>query len=254
MTIDTYPGAVAPGVSAFDPLELAAETERIVCSGDARRYTRFTGNRFYGGISTGYTVGCNLRCVYCWVGEGRDRPHGAGKLCSADDAATKLISTARRKGYELARVSGGEPTIGWSHLTRILEEMEGSGISFILETNGILLGADPSRAADLARFECVHVRVALKGADPGGFEARTGAMGRFFELPFAAIENLARAGVSYHVAAMTDETVMPEAEHRELSRRLHDAGYRGRIEHEALGAYPMAMKRLRLAGYEVRRL
>ena len=124
MTIDTYPGALTPGSTPFDPLELAAETERIVCNGDARRYTRFTSNRFYGGISTGYTVGCNLRCVYCWVGEGRDQPHGAGRLCTAHDAARKLIATARRKRYEQARVSGGEPTIGWRHLTGILEEME----------------------------------------------------------------------------------------------------------------------------------
>ena len=62
-----YPRYLTPGFTPFNPLELARRTERIVCQGDRRKYTNFYRVGVYGGIATGYTCGCCLRCIFCWV-------------------------------------------------------------------------------------------------------------------------------------------------------------------------------------------
>ena len=56
-----YPRYVAENWIPFDPVELVKRTEAIVCRGDERKYTDFYVVGVYGGISTGYTVGCSLR-------------------------------------------------------------------------------------------------------------------------------------------------------------------------------------------------
>jgi uncharacterized Fe-S cluster-containing radical SAM superfamily protein len=102
------------------------------------------------------------------------------------------------------RISGGEPTLGKEHLLQVLSLTEAAGLLFILETNGILLGHDAAYARALAHYRHIHMRVSLKAGSPTGFQARTGARGEFWELPFQAIEHLQQAGVPSHVAAMTD--------------------------------------------------
>jgi uncharacterized Fe-S cluster-containing radical SAM superfamily protein len=37
----TYPRYLTPGFTPFDPLELARETERVVCRGRERKYEHF---------------------------------------------------------------------------------------------------------------------------------------------------------------------------------------------------------------------
>ena len=41
----TYQRYVEPGFIPFDPLELAEETEKIVCRGNRRKYTKFICTR-----------------------------------------------------------------------------------------------------------------------------------------------------------------------------------------------------------------
>lgn len=62
-----YPAYLTKGFAPYDPIELWRLTEEKVCQGNARKYTDFYCVGVYGGISTGYTVGCCLRCVFCWV-------------------------------------------------------------------------------------------------------------------------------------------------------------------------------------------
>ena len=50
----------------FDPVKRAKDVEKIVMSNDKRKYYRFRYTRYYGGIVTADTVGCNLLCAYCW--------------------------------------------------------------------------------------------------------------------------------------------------------------------------------------------
>jgi len=57
-----YPSFIIPESKPFDPLEISLQTEAIVSKSKSRKYTDFYCTGVYGGISTGYTVGCCLRC------------------------------------------------------------------------------------------------------------------------------------------------------------------------------------------------
>jgi len=246
-----YPRCVIEGFEPFDPLWLARETEKLVCRGDARKYTNFYCTGVYGGISTGYTVGCCLRCIFCWVNFSRDFPEKYGDFHSAREVAKTLVRNARQRRLRRLRISGGEPTLCRQHLLALLDEVEDTGYDFILETNGIPLAGDETYAAELAKYRRVHVRVSLKAGNAEGFERRTGARGEFWELPFVAIERLAAAGASFHVAAMTDPRLMPPDERRSLLRKLRDIGYEGYVEEELCDPYRTAVARLRAAGWEI---
>jgi uncharacterized Fe-S cluster-containing radical SAM superfamily protein len=63
-------------------------------------------------------------------------------------------------------------------------------IQFIVETNGILIGRDPSYAKDLSRFPNHYVRVSLKGAYPEDFTRLTGAIPEGFNFQLKSLENL----------------------------------------------------------------
>ncbi len=246
--MEAYPRFLRKGFTPFDPLNLARGTEEIVSRGDTRKYTAFYCTGVYGGISTGYTVGCCLRCIFCWVDASRDFPETWGEFYTPGQVARRLIDNARRKGIQRLRISGGEPTLCKQHLLAVLERIEPTGYGFILETNGIPIAADQDYAADLARCTCAHIRVSLKAGTAEGFEARTGAGGELWELPFVAIEQLLAAGADFHVAAMTDSRLMPDAERRAMLARLRRAGYKGGVEEEWCDAYRSTVKRLRAAG------
>lgn len=82
----TYQRFLTTGSAPFDPLELAKETEKIITrrgpEGLERKYTGIYSAPVYGGIATGYAVGCCLRCVYCWANWSRDFPERFGKFYS----------------------------------------------------------------------------------------------------------------------------------------------------------------------------
>ena len=244
-----------PGFTPFDPLELARRTEEIVCDGDRRKYTKFSCPRIYGGIATGYACGCCLRCIFCWVHWSRDFPEKHGSFRSPDEVLCELARIARKKRVDQLRISGAEPTLGKSHLLGVLGRVEMSAFRlFILETNGVLIGADPEYAREIARFKKVHVRVALKAGTPEAFMQKTGAKPEFFELSFQGIINLLRAGASVHVAAMSgDARFMTEEERQALLERLRaiHPGLVRNLEEEIVTPYPAARERLKHAGVEV---
>jgi uncharacterized Fe-S cluster-containing radical SAM superfamily protein len=243
------------GFSPFDPLELAKKTEEIVCCGDRRKYTKFSCPRMYGGIATGYGCGCCLRCIFCWVHWSRDSPEKYGSFRSPDEVLYELRRMAHKKRVDQVRISGAEPTLGKSHLLGVLGRVKRSEFRlFILETNGILIGADPEYAREIARFKKVHTRVAIKAGTPEAFTRKTGVKPEFFELPFQGIENLLSAGASVHVAAMSaDERLMEGQERRILLEKLdsiHPALARN-LEEEVVTPYPMAIERLQHAGFRI---
>lgn len=252
---ESYPRYLEPGFKPFDPLELATQTEQIVCDGNRRKYTKFSCPRMYGGIATGYACGCCLRCIFCWVHRSRDFPEKYDSFKSPDEVFAELSRIARRKKVDQLRISGAEPTLGKSHLLGLLELLERSSFNlFILETNGLLIGADPEYAREIARFKKVHTRVALKAGTPEAFTKKTGAKPEFFELPLRGIRNLLDAGASCHVAAMSaDSRFITKEERKSLFERLeaiHPALVRN-LEEEIVTPYPAARERLRNAGIEV---
>lgn len=132
---EAYPRFINKYFQPFDPLSLARQTEELVCKGASRKYTDFYYVGVYGGIATGYTVGCCLRCVFCWVNPSRDYPKRYDKFYSPKQVAERLASVAKTKDVRKLRISGGEPTLCKRHLLGVLERVERLPYLFILESN-----------------------------------------------------------------------------------------------------------------------
>lgn len=262
----SYQRFLTPGFKPFDPLELARQTEKIVTregpEGLERKYTSFYSVPVYRGIATGYAVGCCLRCFYCWSDWSRDFPEKFGSFYSPNQAAQNILKAAKegitysdywRKRIpriNKLRLSGCEPTIGKEHLLKLLEILHGSGYLFILETNGIILGSDRDYVRRLAEFrDMLYVRVSIKAATPEGFTARTGAIGKFYKLPFKALRYLLDEGIYARAAAMTDLKVMPEEEREILIQTLDEidpsADYARSLEEEVIDPYNTTIKRMK---------
>lgn len=140
-------------------------------------------------------------------------------------AAEEGITAPGRKRYRFLKVnklrlSGCEPTFGKEYLLSVLRYVKDSKYPlFILETNGILLGADRAYIKQLAEFkEKLYVRVSFKAATPEGFTQRTGAIGSYYELSFEALTYLLDEEIYARAAAMTDSKIMPKEERRMLSQ------------------------------------
>lgn len=209
-------------MSGYDPVRLSDIVERNVVRREGevvlRRYWRFRASRrWYGGVATADTTGCNLRCRFCgtWLGS---FSMTRGDFYSPEQVARKLLRIARRVSVRYIRISGGEPTIGWEHLIQVLEHVRHCEFTFILETNGILIGHKPERADELSEFPNLHVRVSIKGACEEEFARLTGARPEFFRLQIRAIENLLSAGVSFHPAVVA--SFSPPERVRALAERL----------------------------------
>ncbi|MEF8832972.1 MAG: radical SAM protein [Candidatus Thermoplasmatota archaeon] len=250
-----YQGALTHETEPFDPLELTERTKKIVCEGDSRKYTDFYTVGVYGGIATGYTVGCNLRCFFCWVGPGRDRPMSHGDFYSTEETAKKLMSTALKEGVDKVRISGGEPTLCREHLLEVLDRLEGDDAldTFILETNGILFGNDESYVDEIEQYELIYVRVSLKAGFPEEWERKTGAKAETLKLPYKAIEHLWKRDVDFHVAAMVDSRITSEEEMWSIYKKVSEVseGLAENIEWETIDKYPNTKRRLKKAGVKL---
>jgi len=226
----------------YDPLELSKITERLVTKGDMKKYYRFRPAKFYGGISTADTVGCNLRCKFCWSGNSVWNAKNTGEFYKPEDVAETLLNIAEAKEYKQIRVSGGEPTIGKSHMIDLLKCIY-SDLIFILETNGILLGAEKEYVDALSQFKNLHIRVCVKGIDSEEFSMLTGAeKGHKYQM--RALEYLRDSDISYNVALVTTKSSIDE-----FRDRLSDMGL-GKImmEHEDIKLYPQVKVRLEKEG------
>lgn len=246
-----YQGALTPEDEPFDPIELTEKTKIIVCDETSRKYTKFYTVGVYGGIVTAYTVGCNLRCFFCWVGPGRDRPKSYGKFYSAEETAEKLVKTALKKSVNKARISGGEPTLCKEHLLKVLDCLEGCDAldTFILETNGILFGKNESYVDEIEKFELPHVRVSLKAGFSEEWERKTGARANSSNLPYKAIEHLWKKDLDFHVAAMVDPRITSKEEMWNTYKKVGEISevLADNIEWETIDKYPNTKRRLKKA-------
>lgn len=218
--------------------------------GQLRKYYRFRADRWYGGIATGDVVGCGLLCKFCWVSDHiLERPDLSGEFLAPPQAFQRLLRVAERRRLAQVRLSGGEPTIGRTHLLNVLSEVEKERrFRFILETNGILLGADPSYCTDLAAFRCLHVRISLKGSCENDFAKLTGARGDGFKFQVDALRNLRDAGVSCHPAVMSSFSTQDGL--RQLQELISTIDQRlvDNLEVEELIRYPRVERRLQKFG------
>lgn len=223
---------------------------RDTAQGQLRKYYRFRADRWYGGIATADVVGCGMLCKFCWVSDDiLERPDASGQFLAPVEAVQKLLRVAISRRLVQMRMSGGEPTIGRSHLMKVLSEIEEQRrFRFILETNGIMLGADPSYCHELAAFRCLHVRVSLKGSCENEFETLTGANGEGFKLQLEALRNLRDARVSCHPAVMSSFSTQRNM--HQLSDRISQIGHEfaNDLELEELIRYPRVERKLEKFG------
>jgi len=182
----------------YNPIELGEKVSKVVCRDidgiEYRKYYRFRGGRWYGGIATADCVGCNLRCGFCWSWRSGSHVTNVGKFYSSQEVSTILISIAKEKGYSYVRISGGEPTLCFNHLIDVINNIP-QEITFILETNGILLGYNKNLVYRLAEYRNIVIRVSLKGTTPEEFHMLTKADPTFFEYQLNALSNLLDAGL-----------------------------------------------------------
>ena len=223
----------------YDPLELSKKIEKIVVQNNLKKYYRFRPTGFYGGIATADTVGCNLRCKFCWSSNSVWNPKDTGEFYSSEEVADTLQSIADKKGYHQVRISGGEPTIGKQHLLGILETIKPTYL-FILETNGILLGYDKKYVEDLSVFENLHVRVCLKGADSEEFTLFTGAE-TGFEYQLTALQYLRDTHMNFNIALVSTH----QEKKQDFFKKLVEMNLeKVMIEEEEIKLYPMVRNRL----------
>ncbi len=193
----------------YDPLDLSKRIYKVVSRAkngiEERLYFRFRKDRWYGGIASADVIGCNLVCRFCWAWYFRDNPL-RGRWYDPFRAAEKLIYMADKYKLRFLRLTGAEPTITRKHLIYIIEYVTDHGYNFILETNGILLGAYADYAEELTKYSRLIVRVSFKGVTPEEFHYLTGAKKEAWYLQLNALKNLVdyglRPGEQVYPAAM----------------------------------------------------
>lgn len=238
---------------SYDSVQRHLAVEKLVTrvglEGQEKKYYRVRPARWYGGIVTADCVGCGLTCRFCWVSDAvMFHPAEVGKFYTPERIANGMVALARKRRLNQLRVSGGEPTIGKSHLIQLLHQLEGKGYPFILETNGVLIAHDESYAKDLSKFNFVHVRVSLKGCNQQDFAMLTGAKPEGYTLQLKSLQNLTEAGVSCHPSVMA--SFSPRKALHKLIERLRQISPKVAedVEIEELILYPHVVKRIRRYG------
>ena len=227
----------------YNPIYIGDSINKIVSEGERRKYYRFRYAPYYGGIATADCVGCNLRCVYCWAWRIISNPKKYGKFYSPSEVVEKLLKIAREEGVKRVRISGNEPTLNKEHLLKVLDSIPNK-ISFILETNGVLIGYDEKYAGELKKFKNLHVRVSLKGSSKEEFSKFTGASPEWFEFQLKALKNLVKNGVECHAAVIEIAEDISS-----LRERVEKIGTW--LEVEPLIRYQHVVRRLRRIGIRV---
>ena len=231
--------------SGYCPLELGEAMEKIVVDGNRRKYVQLGRSlRFYGGTTSATEVGCNLRCKFCFSDKPVWKPASTGRFYSPQEVFHGLVKNARRNGHRTISASASEGTLGRQHLFELLDLVEESEFVYILETNGMTLGADPEFAQQLALYKNLHVRISFKGANEEEYHTLTGAKRSSYALPLRALQHLIKAGVSCNACVMA--SFSSEASLEQFEGRLYNLhpGILKSLETEHITMFPKVRERL----------
>ncbi len=162
-----------------------------------------------------------------------------------------LVERARRSRCTLFRITGAEPILGEASLSHLAHVITGirrkiRGASFVVETNGFMLGSRPELVGRIPRAN-VQVRVALKGVEKASFERISGAHAEFFPSPLRAIRALQERGIPVWAAIMGDLHTTEDL--RLLRRRMQAEGIHCELEVETLERYPCVVRSLQARGF-----
>ncbi len=236
----------------IDPLEFTTRIESyVIKNGILKKYYRFRGAKYYGGISTADVVGCNMNCAFCWVHpKVRYRVQEVGRFYSPEEVGEQLVQIAKGGGFDQLRVSGGEPTIGQEHLVALLKFLNDFPYTFILETNGMLLSRE-DYVKSLRNFKNLYIRISLKAAAPEKFMKVTGATKMSYYLPFQALQILIDNEIACHASVLVD--FCTEEEIKLLLQQLQKISpdLMNRLEFESLILYPHVKKGLKKVGVKL---
>lgn len=226
----------------FDPIKRSREMEKLVMRDHRRLAYKFRYQRFYGGIATCDCIGCNLLCAYCWnydrnLSPGNDRD---ASFCSPLDVAERLEKIAGKR-TDIARISGCEPFLGAASTKWLYDIFDHSDLFFVIETNGIMLGAQPALLDCLKRLRNIRIRLALKASNGLEFEKITGCNAVGYGFQIAAIREIQKRHIPLKVAYMP-EFVDP--------RQIDVSGYI--LEEEGLKYYAGTKARIAQRGMKAR--
>lgn len=194
-------------LSPFDPILRSSEVENIVMREGARRYYRFRYAEYYGGVITGDATGCNLLCAYCWNYFRNEDPLRFNDLgfMTPSEVSKKLQAMGKSNDCDKFRISGSEPFLGEAstqHLANIIKSMPSS--DFIIETNALMIGYNPSLIGYLVDLHNVTLRIAIKADSPKMFELVTGAIGSYQPYQLKAIQALRAEKIPVSIAYMAE--------------------------------------------------
>ena len=229
----------------YDPIALAAATEKVVVDGNQRKYVQLGRTlRFYGGTTSATEVGCNLRCKFCFSDKPVWKPKQTGKFYTPQQVFDGLANNARKYGHTSISASASEGTLGRQHLHELLELVDESEFAYILETNGMTLGDDKAFAESLAKYRNLHVRVSIKGCNEDEFHRLTGARKSAYELPFKALQHLINAKVSCNACVSVSFSDAAGRACVESKLESIHPGILRSLEFERIKLFPKVRKRL----------
>lgn len=232
-------------MKGFDPIQLTKATEKVVVDGNRRKYARLARPlRFYGGITSATEVGCNLRCKFCFSDTPVRKPQTTGKFYTPKEVFNALQKGAIKHGHKLISASASEGTLGRQHLLELLELVDQSDLVFVLETNGITIGHDKDFATELSRFNNLHVRLSVKGANEEEYSILTGANPESYKLQYKGIENLVNAKVSVNVCLMASFSDEKGIETVKTRLQTIHPGLLKALEIEHITLFPKVLQRL----------
>jgi uncharacterized Fe-S cluster-containing radical SAM superfamily protein len=204
----------------FDPIQRSKDVESLVMQGDARRYYRFRFAKFYGGIITCDASGCNLLCGYCWnIIKNSSIENCKDKFFSPDEVASKVKDLQLKHEVNQFRISGCEAILGETSASHLGEVIKLCKSKVVVETNGIMLGKDPS-LLDLIPKKNTRIRVTIKADSPKNFEAITGAKASAYKYQIKAIQALTEQNRPFTLAFMKQFVDM-----QELGYQIDKAGF-----------------------------
>ena len=235
--------------TGYDPIALAAATEKVVVAGNRRKYANLARPlRFYGGTTSATEVGCNLRCKFCFSDRPVRKPGTTGRFYTPQQVFDALDKSAKKHGHKLISASASEGTLGKEHLFELLSLVDQSDYIYILETNGMTIGHDSQFAKELSCFKNLHVRVSIKGTDPKEYARLTGASQASYALPYKALKHLIEAKVSCNACiSLSFSKRVGLASAKQRLYAIHP-GLLKSLEHEYITLFPKVRKRLHEEG------
>jgi radical SAM protein with 4Fe4S-binding SPASM domain len=158
--------------------------------------------------SLALTHRCNLKCIHCYVVEGK-QPQYDFSAELGKEAWFKIIDELVEAGCLYLTVTGGEPLLS-DHFKEVYTYTKTKGMLVTLFTNGTLITDELIQL--FREFPPKTVEISLYGANADTYEKITGVKGSY-ERCYKGIQNLKKNGVRFKL-----KTVLMKQNRQELDQ------------------------------------